>query len=960
MSGSAMHEAGSIGFRLAIIGKQVFQKDTDDAEKSVVKLGKSAKDSAAKVAPLGDQVDKTAKAAKGAKAPLDDAAGAADRLGGAAENANPKVEETAAKVAELQAESEEAATSLGTLAVGIGAAFAAMAVLTVGAYATFDEASSKTAAATMATREQQDLLKASAIEQGAASVYSATEAADAQTELAKAGVSVNDILGGGLSGSLALAAAGELAVARAAEIAATTLTVFSLKGDQAGHVADLLAAGAGKAQGSVDDLALGLDYVGVTFARLNIPLEDTVGTLALLAANGLLGEKAGTGLRSVISSLTSPVAKASEVMKQYNIDVFDGTGNFIGMAGAAEQLKMGLGDLDEETRSAALGAIFGAEAATAAGILYSSGAKGVEDWTNNVNDQGYAAEQAAMKTDNLTGDLERLGGSMDSALIKTGSTANDVMREMVQILSGLVDWYGSLDEGVQGTVLAVGAGTAAVFLFGGTALLAIPKIVEFRAAIGALTTTMKGTAAAAGLIGVAITAAVVILGAFGAQQADAKARTDALNDSLDQNTGAFTKNTREAVVSNLEKTGAAKTAKLLGISLGTLTDAALGEGKAVKEVTGILAEHRAEADKSGNQSSMLRGSFNSIEEVINATSGELADAKVAWREHKDAMGESTVEAEEAAPAYVAVEESIDGVITSVSDLATELAKLNGQNLDAREAARALEEAYDSFDESLAENGAGLNELGTDLDTTTEAGREMQSKLDDIAQAALDTGQAIIDSGGKYADYQASLQASRDALLIRISDLGITGQAAQDLADDILAIPTAAEVQVFADTEAAAARLLYIQNLIDGIGGTMAVHVANGRGGGGMTMNEADGGVVSYYANGGIRENHVAQIAKAGAMRVWAEPETEGEGYIPLAQSKRGRSTAVLADIAGKFGYQLVPAGAQAFAGGGVTGGSSGPAPRGDVSIIVNPPPGSDTARIVALVKVEVQEILRSA
>jgi TP901 family phage tail tape measure protein len=148
-------------------------------------------------------------------------------------------------------------------------------------------------------------------------------------------VSVADILGGALTGSLALASAGELEVARAAEIAATTLGVFGLKGTDAGHVADLLAAGAGKAQGSVDDLALGLDYVGVTFARLNIPLEDTVGTLALLASNGLLGEKAGTGLRAVISSLTSPTKEASTVMEEYGINVFDAQGNFITMAGVA-------------------------------------------------------------------------------------------------------------------------------------------------------------------------------------------------------------------------------------------------------------------------------------------------------------------------------------------------------------------------------------------------------------------------------------------------------------------------------------------------------------------------------------------------------------------------------------------------------------------------------------------------
>lgn len=62
------------------------------------------------------------------------------------------------------------------------------------------------------------------------------------------------------------------------------------------------------------------------------------------------------------------------------------------------------------------------------------------------------------------------------------------------------------------------------------------------------------------------------------------------------------------------------------------------------------------------------------------------------------------------------------------------------------------------------------------------------------------------------------------------------------------------------------------------------------------------------------EDHRAQIAPAGAWRVWAEPETGGEAYIPLAESKRGRSTDILANVAARFGYGL-----QAYKDGGISG-----------------------------------------
>ena len=80
--------------------------------------------------------------------------------------------------------------------------------------------------------------------------------------------------------------------------------------------------------------------------------------------------------------------------------------------------------------------------------------------------------------------------------------------------------------------------------------------------------------------------------------------------------------------------------------------------------------------------------------------------------------------------------------------------------------------------------------------------------------------------------------------------------------------------------------------------------------------QANGSVLQFYADGGVRENHTAQIAPAGAMRVWAEPETGGEAYIPLAQSKRARSEAILNDVATRFGYALQPQNYTKFADGG--------------------------------------------
>ncbi len=89
--------------------------------------------------------------------------------------------------------------------------------------------------------------------------------------------------------------------------------------------------------------------------------------------------------------------------------------------------------------------------------------------------------------------------------------------------------------------------------------------------------------------------------------------------------------------------------------------------------------------------------------------------------------------------------------------------------------------------------------------------------------------------------------------------------------------------------------------------------------------QADGSVLSFYAKGGLhpatgREQHVAQIAPAGAWRVWAEEETGGESYIPLAPSKRTRSRAIAEETVRRLGGK----GVRWYADGGLDGWSYSP------------------------------------
>lgn len=71
--------------------------------------------------------------------------------------------------------------------------------------------------------------------------------------------------------------------------------------------------------------------------------------------------------------------------------------------------------------------------------------------------------------------------------------------------------------------------------------------------------------------------------------------------------------------------------------------------------------------------------------------------------------------------------------------------------------------------------------------------------------------------------------------------------------------------------------------------------------------------VHQFANGGF-ENHTAQITSPNTpIRIWSEPETHGEAYIPLSSAKRTRSLAIWKEVGKRFGV---------YANGGVTGGGA--------------------------------------
>lgn len=288
---------------------------------------------------------------------------------------------------------------------------------------------------------------------------SAKDAAAAMTELAKAGLNVNDVMSAS-KGVLSLAKAGQMDVGDAAMTTARALNGFGLEGKEANRIADLLAASANASTASVSDMALGLQMVGAQSHSMGVSLQDTVTALAMFSNAGINGSDAGTSLKQMFLQLATPTKQSSEMMQKLGLDFFDAKGNFIGLGATAQQLQEKLKNLTVEQRNNALGIIFGSDATRVATILAQGGSKAFDQMSTSVNKQGAATDLAAAQNKGFNGALDNLKSTAETAMIDIGTTLLPMVTRELKKLTDEVGkvsaWFNSLSTGQQDFIFKTG------------------------------------------------------------------------------------------------------------------------------------------------------------------------------------------------------------------------------------------------------------------------------------------------------------------------------------------------------------------------------------------------------------------------------------------------------------------------------------------------------------------------
>ncbi len=327
---------------------------------------------------------------------------------------------------------------------GIGLATVGVGILSLRAAGNFQQAMNILQAVSGATMKDMSALRGEALALGKdfkLPNVSAKDAADAMVELSKAGLSTKQILGA-TRGALQLGLAANIGYADSARLTARTLKAFDLEGNQAVRIANLLAAGANKSTAEITDLALGVQNAGAQFHGANLPVEDLVASLSIMADNALSGEYAGTALKTMLIRLQSPTDKAAAVMDKYGISIFDAHGNMKSMPNIIAQFQKSLGSLTQEQREQALTTIFGVRANQAMRILMNEGADAYKNYRSEITGTNAAVKISEARTKGLNGAFGALGSAVETLAIQLGTYFLPAAEKVVR---GLADMVAAID-----------------------------------------------------------------------------------------------------------------------------------------------------------------------------------------------------------------------------------------------------------------------------------------------------------------------------------------------------------------------------------------------------------------------------------------------------------------------------------------------------------------------------------
>lgn len=350
--------------------------------------------------------------------------------------------------------------SMATKAIGAATgAVTAFAAKSVQAGMSFDSSMSQVAATMGTTVDQISDLRDFAMDMGASTAFSATEAADALNYMALAGYNSEEAMTA-LPTVLNLAASGGIDLASASDMVTDAQSALGLSMEESAELVDKMAKTASKSNTSVSQLGSAILTIGGTAKNLAGGTTELATALGILADNGVKGAEGGTALRNIVLSLSAPTEKAAAVMASLGVSAYDSFGNLRPLEDTFTDLNNSLSQLTQEEQTNALNNIFNKVDLKSVNALLANTGERFDELSGYIdNAAGAAQEMASVQLDNLEGDITLFKSALEGAQITISDQLTPTLREFVQFGSDAISTLSTAfsEGGLTGAMDALGS-----------------------------------------------------------------------------------------------------------------------------------------------------------------------------------------------------------------------------------------------------------------------------------------------------------------------------------------------------------------------------------------------------------------------------------------------------------------------------------------------------------------------
>ena len=307
-------------------------------------------------------------------------------------------------------------------------------------------------ASTGATAQELDRLKAASMQMSQAMGVGPTQIAGSFLELLKAGMDVEQVLGGAGQAAIEFATVGQMDVAAAGVVMADAMKVFGVSANTA---ANAISSAADASSTSIEGMSQAFSQVSAVAALANQSIGDTSAALAILANAGVKGSDAGTSLKTMLLRLMAPADEAVGALQSIGLSVAsfrNADGSMRPLVEIIRTLNGAMGGLNQAAKDDIFKNIFGQDAIRAAAILTSTGVDGFNAMTGAMDAAMPVGEKFKVMMSGLAGAAGNIVAALERFAIAVrdavGPALMSVVTPLVGFINGLADLASKNKEAV--------------------------------------------------------------------------------------------------------------------------------------------------------------------------------------------------------------------------------------------------------------------------------------------------------------------------------------------------------------------------------------------------------------------------------------------------------------------------------------------------------------------------------